>query len=77
MLGGAYNAPAGYQRRLMGGIIRVKERWELNVAVAQSEIIQPRAPLLGGQFAAWGICFSSFDCTFAHIRGKEVQLHYI
>merc|ERR1712107_403337 len=40
---------------LMGGIIRVKER----------------APLLGGQFAAWGICFSSFDCTFAHIRGKE------
>ena len=27
MLGGAYNAPAGYQRRLMGGIIRVKERW--------------------------------------------------
>merc|ERR1712241_1387841 len=26
---------------------------------------------LGGQFAAWGICFSSFDCTFAHIRGKE------
>ena len=31
-----------------------------------------RAPLLGGQFAAWGICFSSFDCTFAHIRGKEV-----
>jgi len=55
MLGGAYNAPAGYQRRLMGGIIRVKER----------------APLLGGQFAAWGICFSSFDCTFAHIRGKE------
>merc|ERR1712080_424710 len=54
-LGGAYNAPAGYLRRLMGGIIRVKER----------------APLLGGQFAAWGICFSSFDCTFAHIRGKE------
>ena len=33
-----------------------------------------RAPLLGGQFAAWGICFSSFDCTFAHIRGKEVHL---
>ena len=30
MLGGAYNAPAGYQRRLMGGIIRVKERWVLS-----------------------------------------------
>jgi len=55
MIGGARNAPAGFNRRLMGGIIRVKER----------------APLLGGQFAAWGICFSSFDCTFAHIRGKE------
>ena len=38
-----------------------------------SENIESRAPLLGGQFAAWGICFSSFDCTFAHIRGKEVQ----
>ena len=34
--------------------------------------MKERAPLLGGQFAAWGICFSSFDCTFAHIRGKEV-----
>ena len=55
MIGGAYNAPAGYSRRLMGGVIRVKER----------------APRLGGQFAAWGLCFSSFDCTFAHMRGKE------
>ena len=27
--------------------------------------------MLGGQFAAWGICFSSFDCTFAHIRGEN------
>ena len=36
-----------------------------------------RAPLLGGQFAAWGICFSSFDCTFAHIRGKEVHLGFL
>ena len=71
MLGGAYNAPAGYQRRLMGGIIRVKERWVLSSL--ESENIESRAPLLGGQFAAWGICFSSFDCTFAHIRGKEVR----
>ena len=136
MLGGAYNAPAGYQRRLLGGIIRVKERWVLycsslevasifvslavaymflslwqwlyffslavanifSVAVANifslavangvslwqwlifslslavaNMFFYFRAPLLGGQFAAWGICFSSFDCTFAHIRGKEVQ----
>jgi len=55
MIGGARNAPAGFNHRLMGGVIRVKEQ----------------APRLGGQFAAWGICFSSFDCTFAHIRGKE------
>merc|ERR1719500_1298552 len=55
MIGGARNAPRGINRRLLGGIVRVKER----------------APLLGGQFAAWGICFSTFDCTFAHIRGKE------
>ena len=34
MLGGAYNAPAGYQRRLMGGIIRVKERWVILLLVA-------------------------------------------
>lgn len=55
MIGGARNAPSGLSRRLMGGVIRVKER----------------APLLGGQFAAWGLCFSSFDCTFAYMRGKE------
>ena len=54
-IGGVRNAPSGISRRLMGGVIRVKER----------------APLLGGQFATWGICFSSFDCTFAYIRQKE------
>lgn len=55
MISGARNAPAGLNRRLLGGVIKVKER----------------APILGGQFAAWGICFSSFDCTFAYIRQKE------
>ena len=54
-ISGVRNAPTGISRRLMGGVIRVKER----------------APILGGQFAAWGICFSSFDCTFAYIRQKE------
>ena len=54
-VGGFRNAPTGMTRRLMGGLIRVKER----------------APILGGQFAAWGICFSSFDCTFAYLRQKE------
>jgi import inner membrane translocase subunit TIM17 len=54
-VGGARHAPAGFSRRALGGMIRMKER----------------APVLGGQFAAWGLCFASFDCTFAHIRQKE------
>lgn len=54
MINGARNAPKGFSRRLMGGIVRVKER----------------APIFGGQFAAWGICFSTFDCTFVHLRQK-------
>jgi import inner membrane translocase subunit TIM17 len=52
LINGARHAPSGWSRRAMGGLIRMKER----------------APVLGGQFAAWGLCFSSFDCTFAHIR---------
>ena len=54
MINGARNAPKGFSRRLKGGILRVKER----------------APIFGGQFAAWGICFSTFDCTFVHLRQK-------
>ena len=54
-INGARHAPAGWSRRALGGLVRMKER----------------APVLGGQFAAWGFCFSSFDCTFAHIRQKE------
>jgi len=52
---GARNAPRGISRRAMGSIVRIKER----------------APVLGGQFAAWGICFSTFDCTFSYLRQKE------
>jgi len=55
MISGARNAPSGFSRRALAGIVRVKER----------------APVLGGQFAAWGICFSTFDCTFVHLRQKE------
>ena len=47
--------------------------WCPSLSLAATDHFNSRAPLLGGQFAAWGICFSSFDCTFAHIRGKEVQ----
>ncbi len=52
---GARHAPSGFSRRALGGMVRLKER----------------APVLGGQFAAWGLCFSSFDCTFAYLRQKE------
>ena len=28
-------------------------------------------PLLGGQFAAWCLCFSSFECSLVSLRQKE------
>lgn len=33
--------------------------------------VKARAPVLGGNFAVWGLMFSSFDCTFAWLRRKE------
>lgn len=30
-----------------------------------------RAPSLGGNFAVWGGLFSSYDCAFMHLRGRE------
>lgn len=30
-----------------------------------------RAPTLGGNFAVWGGLFSTYDCAFMHIRGRE------
>jgi len=30
-----------------------------------------RAPILGGNFAVWGVLYSSFDCTLSHMRQKE------
>jgi import inner membrane translocase subunit TIM17 len=33
--------------------------------------IKVRAPVTGGQFAVWGVFFSSFDCTLAAVRRKE------
>ena len=60
-INGARHAPSGWSRRAIGGLTRMKER----------------APVLGGQFAAWGLCFSTFDCTFAHLRQKEDPLNSI
>ena len=54
-VGGARNAPAGFNRRAIGGLVRMRER----------------GPILGGQFAAWCLCFSSFECSLVSLRQKE------
>lgn len=33
--------------------------------------VKGRAPVLGGNFAVWGLLFSSVDCTLASLRRKE------
>ena len=33
--------------------------------------IKERAPITGGNFAIWGGCFSSIDCTLIYLRKKE------
>eukprot|EP00045_Choanoeca_perplexa_P021299 m.6064 g.6064 ORF g.6064 m.6064 type:complete len:174 (-) comp8184_c0_seq2:111-632(-) len=33
--------------------------------------VKYRAPTIGGNFAVWGALFSTFDCSFVAIRGKE------
>ena len=54
---GFRHAPSGLNRRTMGGLVRLKER----------------APVLGGQFAAWGLCFATFDCSIAYMRQVKQQ----
>ena len=55
LVAGARNAPTGFYRRGHGGIVRMRER----------------APVLGGQFAAWCLCFSGFECGLIALRKKE------
>jgi import inner membrane translocase subunit TIM17 len=52
---GARNAPSGHYRRLIGGLLAVKER----------------APITGGNFAVWGGLFSAIDCSLVYVRKKE------
>ncbi|GMI28917.1 hypothetical protein TeGR_g9054 [Tetraparma gracilis] len=33
--------------------------------------VKARAPVLGGNFAVWGLCFACCDCTFTAVRRKE------
>jgi mitochondrial import inner membrane translocase subunit TIM17 len=35
------------------------------------EMVRMRSPALAGGFAIWGGIFSSYDCMFLHMRGKE------
>jgi len=34
-------------------------------------MIKLRAPVIGGNFAVWGFLFSTFDCTYAHLRKRD------
>lgn len=52
---GFRNAPSGLTRRLGGSL----------------SAIQQRSPVIAGSFAVWGGMFSTFDCSLAHLRGKE------
>ena len=45
----------GLRRRFLGSLVGIKER----------------APITGGNFAIWGGCFSSIDCTLIYLRKKE------
>merc|ERR1712158_94915 len=57
-VGGARNAPAGFNRRAIGGLVRMRER----------------GPILGGQFAAWCLCFSSFECSLVSLRQVDPRM---
>lgn len=39
--------------------------------LGMSTAVKSRAPVLGGNFAVWGLLFSSVDCTLAALRRKE------
>jgi import inner membrane translocase subunit TIM17 len=39
--------------------------------------VRAKAPVTGGQFAAWGGVFSICDCTLVKLRGKEDPINSI
>jgi len=55
------NAPRGFRMRSYGSL----------------RAIQSRAPVLGGNFAVWGLSFSCFDCIFSTTRKKDDPLNAI
>jgi len=58
---GYRNAPPGIIQRFKGS----------------TKAVAARAPVLGGNFAVWGLCFSSFDCIYLHLRRKDDPLNAI
>ena len=58
---GYRNAPRGFRNRFTGS----------------AKAVAARAPVLGGNFAVWGLCFSTYDCCFLHWRRKDDPLNAI
>merc|ERR1739845_90760 len=58
---GAYTAPKGFRSRFSGA-------WQ-NTRL--------RAPRYATNFAAWGFCFSSAECTMIYLRKKEDPINTI
>jgi len=58
---GFRNAPRGFRMRSYGSL----------------RAIQSRSPVLGGNFAVWGLSFSCFDCIFSTMRKKDDPLNAI
>jgi len=58
---GYKNAPRGWRNRTYGMVRNV----------------QSKGPVLGGNFAVWGLSFSCWDCIFQHIRKKDDPMNAI
>lgn len=58
--GGIFNTIKGFRNSPRG------ERWQGTLTA-----IKQRTPISAGNFAAWGLTFSSFDCALIALRGKE------
>eukprot|EP01084_Bolivina_argentea_P031334 57993_1 len=68
-IGGAvFHCIKGYRNSPPGLIQRFR---------GSTKAIAARAPVLGGNFAVWGLCFSSFDCVYLHLRRKDDPLNAI
>ena len=51
-----------------GGLRNAPRGLRISQAVSR---VAARVPLMAGGFAAWGLCFSIYECSFSAIRNKE------